>query len=89
MLEFFFLKASMQGVITVRFVDSNGGKCEKMAYLEDPIIAAFGTYTGGEPPPGVVAVPSSSRPGIAPLGLTSLGCWVFRCFAYFLLLADL
>eukprot|EP00929_Paragymnodinium_shiwhaense_P096998 TRINITY_DN58771_c0_g1_i1.p1 TRINITY_DN58771_c0_g1~~TRINITY_DN58771_c0_g1_i1.p1 ORF type:complete len:1216 (+),score=259.60 TRINITY_DN58771_c0_g1_i1:53-3649(+) len=51
------------GVLTLRFIDKEGAKCEKSAYLEDPRVAVFGKHTAGLLPPDVVAVPSASRPG--------------------------
>mmetsp|Transcript_29009 Transcript_29009/g.63422 ORF Transcript_29009/g.63422 Transcript_29009/m.63422 type:complete len:965 (+) Transcript_29009:96-2990(+) len=51
------------GTLTVRFVDGEEVRREKEAHYEEPCLAQFATHTEGLLPPGIVAVPSSTRPG--------------------------
>lgn len=48
--------------ITLRFLDHMGAKREKLSYWSDSRVARLGTHII-DLPPGVVAVPSSTRPG--------------------------
>jgi len=51
------------GMVTVRFLGASGEKRQKAAFQQDPMFAQFGTYIGDQLPPGVVKVPSTTRPG--------------------------
>ncbi|CAE8584370.1 unnamed protein product [Polarella glacialis] len=51
------------GLLTVRFVDGGGERKEKSSHCGDPRVAYFGSYTGWAGPPGIISVPSSTRPG--------------------------
>lgn len=51
------------GMFTVRFIGAGGEKRQKAAFQTDPMFAQFGTYIGDRLPPGVVKVPSTTRPG--------------------------
>ncbi|CAK0858739.1 unnamed protein product [Prorocentrum cordatum] len=51
------------GVLTLRFIDGEGVRQEKRAYCEDPRVALLGTHMQGFLPPGIIALPSSTRPG--------------------------
>lgn len=54
---------AQDGLFTVRFLGAGGEKRQKAAFKQDPMFAQFGTYIGDQLPPGVVKVPSTTRPG--------------------------
>lgn len=49
--------------LTVRFLDSSGEQKEKLLSYAASEVDYFGTHLGWPAPPGVMAVPSSSRKG--------------------------
>ncbi|CAJ1422200.1 unnamed protein product [Effrenium voratum] len=51
------------GYLTIRFIDNEGERKEKLVSCEGSDVAYFGSHLGWISPPGVVAVPSASRAG--------------------------
>lgn len=57
------VKQDAQNLLTIRFLDEHGERKEKVLSCDAPEVDYFGTHLGWPSPPGVVAVPSTTRKG--------------------------